>query len=490
MARLKFANRVKETSTTSGTGTYTLAGAVTGFQAFSAGIGDGNTCYYCADDGTNWEVGLGTYTLSGTTLARTTILASSNSGSAVSWSGNSKNVYVVMPADANAAVTPNRVLPPFHVDGLGLTYTSATQLSVASGHARDSTDAYDLALASATTLDITSLGAQNGTDEFTSAKTATTNGTATVTASGSIISELGPITHATITLSSATTTVTASADVRGWLSVGDLIGNTTTYGYSRVTAIDVAGTTITVIAAHPGGNITAGTAAMKIENPTIKISTHAANQINTINAAGTSLVLVNTEATLSGVAIKWGVEANSTWYAVWLTLESGTVGTRLSTQRTAIYSSSTFKRRIGWVYNNASGDIVAWSSTRRGTITTVQWEGYQVTDATELVANVSPTLNTWTKVDASPVSPPTAVRFQLVVHGSNPASSTNYYVRKAGFGLSTTTRPMFVVVLISGASSSLAVVDCDAAQQFEYSADHATSHTIISLVAYDDDLTK
>ena len=89
--------RVKETSTTSGTGTLTLAGAASGFQAFSA-VGDGNTTYYAVIDGTNWEVGLGTYTSSGTTLARTTVLASTNSNNAVNFSSDSKDVFVVYPA--------------------------------------------------------------------------------------------------------------------------------------------------------------------------------------------------------------------------------------------------------------------------------------------------------------------------------------------------------------------------------------------------------
>ena len=60
-------DRIKETTTTSGTGTYTLAGAETGFEAFSV-VGDGNTTYYCCTDGTSFEIGVGTYTLSGTTL--------------------------------------------------------------------------------------------------------------------------------------------------------------------------------------------------------------------------------------------------------------------------------------------------------------------------------------------------------------------------------------------------------------------------------------
>ena len=77
---LVFKDRVRETTTTTGTGTVTLAGAVTGFQTFSA-IGDGNTTYYTIALGTEWEVGVGTYTSSGTTLSRDTVLASSNSGS-------------------------------------------------------------------------------------------------------------------------------------------------------------------------------------------------------------------------------------------------------------------------------------------------------------------------------------------------------------------------------------------------------------------------
>ena len=90
---------VRETTTTTGTGTVTLAGAVLGFQSFSA-IGNGNSTYYTiAGQGTSeWEVGIGTYTSSGTTLSRTTILASSNSGSAVNFSAGTKDVFCDYPA--------------------------------------------------------------------------------------------------------------------------------------------------------------------------------------------------------------------------------------------------------------------------------------------------------------------------------------------------------------------------------------------------------
>ena len=96
---LVLADRVRETTTTVGTGTVTLAGAVTGYQSFSV-VGNGNTTYYTiAGQGTTeWEVGIGTYTSSGTTLARTTVLDSSNSGSLVSFSAGTKDVWVDYPA--------------------------------------------------------------------------------------------------------------------------------------------------------------------------------------------------------------------------------------------------------------------------------------------------------------------------------------------------------------------------------------------------------
>ena len=95
---LVLADRVKETTTTTGTGTYTLAGAATGFESFSV-VGDGNTTYYCCTDGTNFEVGVGTYASSGTTLARTTILQSSNSDSAVNWSAGTRDIFITQPAE-------------------------------------------------------------------------------------------------------------------------------------------------------------------------------------------------------------------------------------------------------------------------------------------------------------------------------------------------------------------------------------------------------
>jgi len=94
---LVIADRVRETSTTTGTGTLTLDGAVTGFRTFGSAIGSGNTCYYTITLGADWEVGLGTV---GTgTLARTTVLRSSNSNNAVNFGAGTKDVFVTYTAE-------------------------------------------------------------------------------------------------------------------------------------------------------------------------------------------------------------------------------------------------------------------------------------------------------------------------------------------------------------------------------------------------------
>ncbi len=147
-------DRVKETSTTTGTGTLNLSGAVSGFQTFVAGVGDGNTTYYAIvnRDEDEWETGVGTVTDASTdTLARTTVIASSNSDSAVDFSAGTKDVFTTLPAskavyeDGSSDVTlPNDLIlgsdsavlkfgadsdtTLTHTDGTGLTLNSTNKL--------------------------------------------------------------------------------------------------------------------------------------------------------------------------------------------------------------------------------------------------------------------------------------------------------------------------------------------------------------------------
>jgi hypothetical protein len=93
------ADRVKDTTTTTGTGTVTLSGtAPIGYVSFGTAIGNGNNTYYTITAGSEWEVGIGTYTAAGVTLSRDTVLSSSNAGSLVNFSAGTKDVFVTYPA--------------------------------------------------------------------------------------------------------------------------------------------------------------------------------------------------------------------------------------------------------------------------------------------------------------------------------------------------------------------------------------------------------
>ena len=130
-------DRVKETTTTTGTGDVSLAGAVTGFETFAAGVGNSNTTYYCIahQDQAEFEVGLGTLDGDSSDLTRTTVISSSNSDSAVDFSAGTKDVFCTVPAsklifeDANNDVTIGRnltVTGDLTISGDDLTLTTNT----------------------------------------------------------------------------------------------------------------------------------------------------------------------------------------------------------------------------------------------------------------------------------------------------------------------------------------------------------------------------
>jgi hypothetical protein len=130
-------DRVKETTTTTGTGTITLAGASSGFQSFSV-IGNGNTTYYAIVGGSEWEVGVGTYTSSGTTLSRDTVLESSNSGNKVNFSAGTKDVFCTYAAERSvdtetAQTLANKTLTGTQETVFTITDTAAFEVNPANG---------------------------------------------------------------------------------------------------------------------------------------------------------------------------------------------------------------------------------------------------------------------------------------------------------------------------------------------------------------------
>jgi len=110
-------DRVQVTTTTTGTGTLTLGAASIGYQDFT-NVGDGNQTYYTITDSTDWEVGIGTYTASGTTLSRDQVFASSNSGALVNWGAGDKTVFIPLPAETSGLANATADNSSIGTDGI------------------------------------------------------------------------------------------------------------------------------------------------------------------------------------------------------------------------------------------------------------------------------------------------------------------------------------------------------------------------------------
>ena len=144
-------DRIRETTTTTGTGDVSLGGADATFDTFSSCMSNSDTTYYAIVHTTyntdEWEVGLGTYNSTTNALARTTVLAGSNGTSAVNFSAGDKNIFITFPSDASAGRT---------ILGLGTAATTASTDYAAASHTHtlsDITDAGTAAASDATDFD-------------------------------------------------------------------------------------------------------------------------------------------------------------------------------------------------------------------------------------------------------------------------------------------------------------------------------------------------
>ena len=129
-------DRVQQTGTANTTVSFTLSATTTGYQSFAV-VGNGNTTYYSANDGTNWEVGIGTYSTTGPTLTRTTILSSSNSNNAVTFTGT---VTVFCDYPAGKMVNADSIYAPSTFQG---TFADGIVADYASGNGRISVGTSD-----------------------------------------------------------------------------------------------------------------------------------------------------------------------------------------------------------------------------------------------------------------------------------------------------------------------------------------------------------
>ena len=212
---LVLANRVQESATANTTVSFTLTGAVTGFQTFAV-IGDTNTTYYSATDTSgNWEVGLGTYSTTGPTLTRTTIYASSNAGNAVTFSGT-VNVFVTYPSGRSVNLDASG-----NVSALG-TVSSGTWQGSTVGVAYGGTGVTTSSGANSVVLRDAN---QNITvNRVSQANTSTTaaGGTTALTAASSYIHTLVGTGGQTYTMPDATTLTTGVAFVFNNMATGTL----------------------------------------------------------------------------------------------------------------------------------------------------------------------------------------------------------------------------------------------------------------------------
>jgi hypothetical protein len=271
-------DRVRETTTTTGTGTVTLGGAVSGFQSFSV-IGNANTTYYTIVDAIagSWEVGIGTYSSTGPTLSRTTILESSNSGSAVSFVANIKDVFVTYPAERS-----------MYVEGTTITPATAATLPIVSGGTGATT-------AGAALTALGAYAASNPSDYTTNTGTVTSvGGTGTVNG----ISLSGTVTTSgNLTLGGALTGVSLTTQVSGTLPVA----NGGTGATTRQNALNaLAGSTTSGQYLRGNGTDILMSAIQAADVPTLNQNTTGSSASTTGNAA--SATVLQTARTIGGVS--------------------------------------------------------------------------------------------------------------------------------------------------------------------------------------------
>jgi hypothetical protein len=215
---LVLADRVQETTTTVGTGSVTLAGAVLGYQTFAV-IGNGNTTFYTIADqgGANWEVGIGTYSTSGPTLARTTILSNSNGNtSPVSFPAGTKTVFVTYPSEQSVNLDASNNVSPLGTIASGTWQGSTIGVAYGGTGVTTSSGANSVVLRDAN---------QNiNVNRVNQANTNTTaaGGTTTLTTASSYIQSLVGTGGQTYKLPDATTLTTGVAFLFNNLATGTL----------------------------------------------------------------------------------------------------------------------------------------------------------------------------------------------------------------------------------------------------------------------------
>jgi hypothetical protein len=387
-------DRVQQQGTANTTVSFTLTASVTGFQTFAV-IGNGNTTYYAATDASgNWEVGIGTYSTTGPTLTRTTILASSNSGSAVTFSGT-VNVFVTYPSEKSVNLDGSN-----NVSALG-TISSGTWQGTTIGVAYGGTGV--TSSSGANSVVIRDANSNIVTNNFLAGYTATTasGGTTVLTASSSYYQRLGGSTTHTFQLPVGTTMALGQAFVFDNDSSGTL------------TVVDNASATVDTIPSGgygyifcEGNSTSAGSWGKYALLP-------ANYDFNTTTADFGTAVITNT--TYQGTAVASGY--------------GGTGLTTFSAANNALYSTSASALAAGTL-PIAAGGTAATTFTANGVLYGNGTSALGVTSAGTtgqvLVGNTG-SAPSWATVSSSLVS-----SFQTSLSGLTPSTATTGAVTLAG----------------------------------------------------------
>jgi hypothetical protein len=289
---LVLADRVQETTTSTGTASVLLSGAVNGYQTFTAGVGNGNTCYYTIYDNTSfaWEVGIGTYTTSPNTLTRNTILSSSNSGSAINLAGNTAAVWVDYPseravykdASGNTSLTTANIgtATVGTLTATSLTSTAASFTTITSGTWNGGIIGMTYGGTGASLLPTAGASVYStGTNLALSA--AGTSGQVLVSGgSGSPTWSSGPSLNASVIVSATLTGTTVASTVTATsLTLGSPLA-ITSGGTGSTSAAIVAGTAISVSGTFPNQTVNNTTSATNTNIGYTKALDYATGNLN------------------------------------------------------------------------------------------------------------------------------------------------------------------------------------------------------------------
>ena len=423
-------DRVKETSTTAGTGTLTLAGAVTGFQSFAA-VGNANTTYYAIVDNATgaWEVGIGTYTSSGTTLSRDTVLSSSTGGTLVTFTSNPKDVFVTYPSEQGVWLNAAGVVVPTSYGAITATSVAMTTGTISTAPTSNTdivNKQYADAIASgihfheavdlATTAALPANTYNNGTSGVGATLTATGNGVlsvdSTVTVATNRILVKNEVTQAnngvyTVTqvgtvstpyiLTRATDFDTAGTGVDQidegdfFLVTSGVVNANTAWVQQTAPPITVGTTAIVFQQFSAPITYTAGTGlnesptyTFNIANTTVTAATYgSASQVPVfaVNAQGQLTSVTDTAIAINGSAVTGNISGSAGSVANALTLGTYLTGTSYngSTAVTATVDATSANTASKVVARDSSGNFAAGtitatlsgSATSAGTATNV-----------------------------------------------------------------------------------------------------------------------